>query len=125
MLKRVFFATICLTHLLVSCTSQTTLSRRPATQSSIEEIAQAALGSKYIVEYNASKSYALCQQKETFDLNKYILIKVMDRKATLQGQFRPGYIKWVDNDTLEILDAPGIIKKDQSLSDFKKSHSGK
>ena len=106
---------------LASCSHQTLDTHGAGTNSTIEEIAQAELGKDFSIEYNGSGSYALCHQKETSGVNKYILVLLADKKITHRGQFRPGYIKWIDNNSIEVLDAPGMLRKDQELSDFKKT----
>ena len=91
-------------------------------QLTIEEIARKELGNNPVIELNGTKTYALClQRNKNSAMTNYILIKASDRAITNRGQFRAGHAKWVSDNSVEILDWPGIIRGDQRASDFIKT----
>ncbi|MCI0751177.1 MAG: hypothetical protein L0Y35_05010 [Flammeovirgaceae bacterium] len=85
-----------------------------------EEIAKGELGEEVHFEFNQAKSYVLCTQKtEASSILKYLVIRLNDYHILKRGSYNPGYIKWINNSELELLNVPGIIKEGQNLSDFK------
>lgn len=74
------------------------------------------------IDYNQSKDIALCYEKETntAGLKKFEVIRVKDNLIIEEGSFRPGYIKWINNYEIELLDLPGALKENQDLNQFKK-----
>jgi hypothetical protein len=74
------------------------------------------------IDYNQPKDIALCYEQETnkAGLKKFELIRVKDNQIIKQGNFRPGYIKWVNNYEIELLDLLGVLKDNQDLNQLKK-----
>lgn len=46
------------------------------------------------------------------------VVRVRDQKVIWQKNIRAGYAKWAGGTTLEVLDAPGILKKNETLEDY-------
>ncbi|HEY0653821.1 MAG TPA: hypothetical protein VGD65_11870 [Chryseosolibacter sp.] len=81
-----------------------------ATQSSretLDAIARRKLGEKYAITYNASKDYALCQQTSSGQDHalrrfKFIVVSVSENTIINEGSFKDGYVKWIDNKSIEV-----------------------
>jgi len=72
------------------------------------------LGKENIIEFNETKSFALCQQKPGIDHARrhyrYIVVRVKDNTAVDEGVFSMGYVKWLDDSSIEVfsgLSSPG------------------
>lgn len=80
--------------------------RKQSRQVSIDAIVKEKLGSDVVVAYNDSKEYALCQQKNksshALRSFKYIVIRVSDNVITNQGSFQNGYVRWLNENTIEV-----------------------
>jgi hypothetical protein len=78
-------------------------------QLSPENQAKSRLGVKYTVDYNVSKTYALYQQQRENDHSgrkfKYIVVRLKDNKITHEGSFSMGYVKWLDDKSIEVLNS--------------------
>lgn len=85
---------------------------KPGVQSSFEEFIEAQLSGAEIL-FNASKDVALCISKQSESATgrkEYLIVDVPTRKPITRGSFMPGYIKWLNDNELELLDVPGIVK---------------
>jgi len=51
---------------------------------------------------------------------KFLVIQINTNKVVMEKSFMAGYVKWIDDTTLELLDMPGIIRGDEDLTDYKK-----
>lgn len=51
---------------------------------------------------------------------KFLVIQINTNQVVMEKSFMPGYVKWIDDTTLELLDMPGIIRGDEDLTDYKK-----
>lgn len=51
---------------------------------------------------------------------KFLVIQINNNKVVMEKSFMPGYVKWMGDSTLEVLDMPGIIRADEDLTDYKK-----
>lgn len=75
----------------------------------LEDVVSARLGKKYELAYNASKTYALCQQQRGADHPQrnfnYVVIRLADREIVLEGSFRLGYVKWKDDTSIEVFNS--------------------
>jgi cystathionine beta-lyase family protein involved in aluminum resistance len=92
------------------------------TAQELNKTVETELGNRNTQVFNNSKSYLLAyREKElTETFTSYIIIETKTGEVTKKGTFVPGYIKWVDDHSLELLSAPGIIPQGRSLSDYKK-----
>jgi len=62
----------------------------------------------------------LQKQKPTEQVIKFVIIERVDQKLVLEKSFRPGYVKWIGDTFIEILDAPGVIRENENLEDYKR-----
>lgn len=82
------------------------------------------IGDNAIIDYNKDRSFALIQEKfsvvqDSEYTSSYLIIRMSDNKIIKEGKVVHGYIKWINDDIIEIFEMPGLIKDDQEESDFK------
>lgn len=86
------------------------------------EIATRKLGVKLDSFPNSSGQFILYVQKEDTQhptrMLSAVVIEVKTEKIVAEESFIPGYIKWIDASTLEMLNAPGMIKAGEDLSSY-------
>jgi hypothetical protein len=51
---------------------------------------------------------------------KFLVIQINTNMVVMEKSFMPGYVKWMGDSSLELLDMPGIIRGDEDLTDYKK-----
>lgn len=51
---------------------------------------------------------------------KFLVIQINTNMVVMEKSFMPGYVKWMGDSSLELLDMPGIIRADEDLTDYKK-----
>ncbi len=114
------FLTVFWVCLLLSCKSQSVKKTESNPLKNIFEL----VGKDAEQLLNPSGKYKLYIQKKNENFpSRLVTAAVVDTKTNLviwKGRFVPGYIKWIGETNLEILDIPGMIKSDQSLSFYKK-----
>lgn len=75
------------------------------------------LGAANKIELNASGDYALCQQKPEADHSrrsfKYIVVRVSDNSIVREGYFNLGYVKWYNEDSIEVYSFSGPGKEER------------
>jgi hypothetical protein len=79
-----------------------------------------------IIEYNSTKEYVLCIQSESIQPHGLVTFLVLETKGCRiieKGIFRPGHIKWISANEIEVLDLPGALDGDKDLTTFKKTIS--
>jgi hypothetical protein len=111
-----YLASLCLLVLLSSCRSGS--SNMPT----LESIAQNRLH-HYDWLMNSAQTHAVAVAKApagASGLTDYLIFDVKQGKLLAEGSFRPGYIRWLNNDEIEIFDAPGMVRPDEDLARFKK-----
>ncbi|GIV36215.1 MAG: hypothetical protein KatS3mg032_0594 [Cyclobacteriaceae bacterium] len=104
----------CMFVLLCAC--QTSV---PA-QQLIEKYASRKL-SAYELLYNTSKSHVIAVEKTPNTATgrlSFLIFDTTSGELLEEGSFRPGYIKWVSNEELEIFDAPGIVQGEENQARF-------
>jgi len=115
-----------LSPLAISLVLITMQCKTPAlSQSTVDELVRSRIGSSYSTNYNPSKTLGLFYQNLPPDKNgiqnvKFIVVEFSSHKILEEGKYLNGHVKWHDDTSLEVLDMPGISKKGQSTSDFKK-----
>jgi hypothetical protein len=90
--------------MLYGCSARSAVQRKD-----LNSVAESYLGKNYKVEYNASQTLALCQQIPAGDhvgrKYKYIVIRSTDNHVVRSETFRSGYVKWLDDHSLEVYSA--------------------
>lgn len=91
---------------------------RHQAKTKIISIADHNLGKSNMIEYNSSKTFALCIQTTTDShvarKYKFIVIKVSDGTIVYRGSFSLGYVKWLNDNSLEILNSDDVLSGDMS-----------
>jgi hypothetical protein len=86
------------------------------------EIATQKLGTQLDSFPNSSGQFILYVQKEDPQyptrMLSAVVIEVKTQKIVAEESFIPGYIKWVGESSLELLNAPGMIKAGEDLSSY-------
>jgi hypothetical protein len=70
---------------------------------------------------NTSGKYILYVQKVDPKFPTHVVKAIVitsTNKIIMEESFVPGYIKWVSESSLEVLNMPGMIKKDEDLSHY-------
>ena len=87
----------------------------PGREADLQEVADRVLGRGNQVVYNASKTYALCQQKPGSDharrRYRYVVIRLHDLAIMREGQYSMGYARWFDNDSIEVVSGSPSVNK--------------
>lgn len=97
--------------ILVSCKpTQTQTTTDPL------QLAEVVLGKGLEQYFNQSESHILFVQPAKAYPNqpiKFLVIEKNSGKAVFEKSFRPGYVKWRDDRTIEYEDLPGIVKQNE------------
>ncbi len=112
-------AAYCIMALLPACRSGT------APQKQIEQYAQSRFKA-YQLLYNPSKTHVLAVENQPAGpagMLHYLIFDTTNANLLAEGSFRPGYIKWLNDAEIEILDVPGMIRQDEDMNLFKKKIS--
>lgn len=85
----------------------------------LNETIEAEIGSN-TQTLNDTKSVVLAvhEKAPTEITNRYLVIDIATATILKKGSFRPGYIKWRNNNSLELLNVPGMIPEGRNLSDY-------
>lgn len=69
---------------------------------------------------NDTKSVVLAvhEKASTEITSRYLVIDIATATILKKGSFRPGYIKWRSNTSLELLNVPGMIPEGKDLSNY-------
>jgi len=117
--------TLSLSLLIMLANCKTSGAKKQISEGSIQKQIQLRLGDDVITEYNPSKSYALLRQLQ--DPKKigtksihFMVIRLGDSVVVHEDSYLYGYVKWVDDSTLEKLSLPGKVKPDKDVSAYKK-----
>jgi hypothetical protein len=76
-------------------------------KNTLDSVVNEQLGKKYDMAYNASKTYALCQQLREADHSqrnfKYVVVRLSDHRVVREGSFRMGHVQWQGDTSIEVL----------------------
>ena len=99
---------------LVACSSASKTSHPE-----LDQIVKSKLGKHYTISYNQSHTFALCQQSPSNDhMNrsfKFIVVKASNHTITNEGDFKNGYVKWIDDQSIEVGNAGADEKIDRQI----------
>lgn len=73
--------------------------------------------------FNESRSFVVVVEKNSTNAAgtlTYVIFNCASGKQFTEGNFRPGSIKWISDNEVEVFDAPGIIRPDENIDGFKK-----
>jgi hypothetical protein len=109
------------TKLLVLFTALSLVTCRPVPPAStgIGSTVQKELGADVEEVANGSGKYVLFRQKATpGQMLRFVVIESATSKVVERGSFMPGYVKWKDDTTLEVLSVPGTLREGEDLSRY-------
>ncbi|MBL7876801.1 MAG: hypothetical protein JNL53_14130 [Cyclobacteriaceae bacterium] len=71
---------------------------------------------------SATNSLYVQQAPETpaAGILKFVVIEIESQTILYEGSFMPGYVKWLDNYSLEVLDYPRMPKENEDPAHYKK-----
>ena len=93
--------------LILICISLTSACKTQSTvATNLEQTASNELGPDYTIDYNTSKSFALCKQRRVNDhvnsIFNYCVINTRENKVVHKGSYQQGSVRWIDNDNIEV-----------------------
>jgi len=72
-------------------------------------MADSALGGHNSIELNGAKTFALCQQRPGADharrQYRFVVIRLKDGAIVHEGAFSMGHVKWLDDESIEVVSA--------------------
>ncbi len=77
----------------------------------------------YELLFNESRSFVVAVEKNATNASgrlNYLIFNCTNGSQISEGSFRAGYIKWLNDNEVEIFDAPGMVHKDEHLDLYKK-----
>lgn len=102
---------ILLACVLVACNAS-----KPQTVTDPLQLAEVVLGKGLQQFPNDSQTHILFVQPATAYPNqpiRFLIIEKATGKVIFEKSFRPGYVKWRDDRTIEYDDLPGIVKQNE------------
>jgi hypothetical protein len=118
-LKPGLLATVVGVILLIGCKPA---QQNNASEDSINQIVIEKIGDDFESHPSPSGSYLLFIEKvnpsSANPITKFIVLESGSQKVMIEKSFRPGYVKWIDDSVLELLDAPGTLKQNEDLSSY-------
>ncbi|MBX2916509.1 MAG: hypothetical protein KF856_14665 [Cyclobacteriaceae bacterium] len=102
---------ILLVCVLVACNAA-----KPQTVTDPLQLAEVVLGKGLLQFPNTNQTHILFVQPASAYPNqpiKFLVIEKTTSKAVLEKSFRPGYVKWRDDQTIEYEDLPSIVKQNE------------
>lgn len=102
---------ILLACVLVACNAS-----KPQTVTDPLQLAEVVLGKGLQQFPNDSQTHILFLQPATAYPNqpiRFLIIEKATGKVIFEKSFRPGYVKWLDDRTIEYDDLPGIVKQNE------------
>jgi hypothetical protein len=90
---------------------------KPQTATDPLKLAEVVLGRGLEQYPNESQSHILFVQSASAYPNqpiKFLVIEKSSGKAVFEKSFRPGYVKWRDDRTIEYEDMPGIARQNDN-----------
>lgn len=102
---------ILLACVLVACNAS-----KPQTVTDPLQLAEVVLGKGLQQFPNDSQTHVLFVQPATAYPNqpiRFLIIEKATGKVIFEKSFRPGYVKWSDDRTIEYDDLPGIVKQNE------------
>lgn len=92
---------ICVAFLFVQCRGS-----QPTQNESLESVAEKSINGPFEIIKNQAGTMALAVEKPASahisKEYKFAVIAVADNKVIRSGTFQQGYVKWIDNDSIEV-----------------------
>jgi hypothetical protein len=95
-----------------------------ANSKTIEQVATEKLGADCNTYPSPAADYKLYVQESpevpASGILKFVVIETESKTILYEGSYMPGYVKWLDNNSLEVLDYPRMPKDNENPSVYKK-----
>lgn len=118
------FIVLGLSMLIMLTTCKSSATKKEISGTSVQQQIKKELGDDVLTDYNTSKSYALIQQiqipEKIGSSIRFVVIRLSDTVVVHKGTYTRGYVKWIDDNTLEKLSLPGKVKADQDVDALRK-----
>lgn len=112
---------LCLTMCLLACSKKATNNTSSVIkEDNLNKTVEEVLGTNTEKIFNTTKDLLLAKQiglPET-SVVRFIVIQTSNGKIIHQGSFKPGYVQWKTNDSLELFNVPGIIPAHKTQADY-------
>ena len=90
-------------------------------QSGMQSVTESILGKQVEWLWNTDSTYVIARQSAPGASGLIHFLVINTRQSIVnRGQFRPGYIKWIDAHTIEYQDLPGMIREEDSSQYIKR-----
>lgn len=88
--------------------------------SNLNKVLEREVGPNYSQTFNETKTYLLSisEKVATETMQRYVVVEVATQKVVKNGAFRAGYVRWKNDQSLELLNAPGTLPVGKNLSDY-------
>ncbi len=111
--KKTYFIVVAVVLIFGQCKSSKTET------TNIDSIIQHSIQHVDHITYNNSRTYLLAvEAADQNELIKFVVIEIETQKIILEKKIRPGYVKWFNDNQLELLDIPGMIEKNKTTADY-------
>jgi hypothetical protein len=81
----------------------------------LKKIASEAVGPENNIEFNNSETFALCQENagasHARKQYRFVVVRLKDLAIVRKGTFAMGYVKWLDNDSIEVYSGSPALKE--------------
>ncbi|MFM8850657.1 MAG: hypothetical protein ACKOE5_09725 [Cytophagales bacterium] len=96
--------------------------KKIAYQKTIEDHTIEILGKEFKSFFNESKTFILYLQKNENPsrVTKGLVFDAQTKKIVQSLAFMPGYAKWIDDSTIEVFDAPEVMRENDDVSNHVK-----
>jgi hypothetical protein len=111
----------CLTFFFLSCAKKSSgVEQSKEVDASTNQLIENSIGKNYLRILNESKNLSLMYQQDVdaTSVTKYIVLDNSNNTIISKGSFKAGYVKWKSDNSIEILDVPGMIPKEKTLADY-------
>jgi len=87
----------------------------PDQDTDLKGTAEKTLGKENIIVLNESGTFALCRQKPGLDharrQYRFVVIRLKDNAIVHDGTFSMGYVKWLDDQSIEVVSGSPSLKE--------------
>lgn len=118
-LKSGLLATLVGIFLLIGCKPA---QKNTITENSVDQTVTNKIGKDFESYPSRSGSYVLFVEKvnptAANQMTRFIVIESATQKIMIEKSFQPGYVKWIGDSVLELLDVPGALKQNEDIPSY-------
>lgn len=116
---------ICISSVILLLLCHCKSTQLSAQSPTLEQVIREKVGGEASTESNKTDTYILA--KEAPDTSgtgshacKFVVIRKKDHAVMVEGKYSNGYVKWVTDNSIEVLSVPGKVQWNQDLSPYKR-----